>query len=128
MPTIKHNPNDVFPQYGNYSHAIEVSGGSRLLFISGLNGYERDGKTMPESFAEQSDLVWGHIGTILRSAGMDYANIVALRTFLSDPAYREDNKQSNRKFLGAHEPASTVVCCQLLESKWKLEVEAVAAA
>jgi hypothetical protein len=24
--------------------------------------------------------------------------------------------------------SSTVVCCQLLESKWKLEIEAVAAA
>jgi 2-iminobutanoate/2-iminopropanoate deaminase len=32
------------------------------------------------------------------------------------------------KFLGSLEPASTVVCCQLLDPTWKLEVEAMAAA
>ncbi len=31
------------------------------------------------------------------------------------------------KYLGDNHPASTVICCQLLESKWKLEIEAVAA-
>ncbi len=128
MPIVRHNPNDVFPQYKNYSHAIEVSADSRLLFISGLNGYEIDRETMPETFTEQADLVWGHIGAILKSAGMDYRNIVSLRTYLSDPKYREENNQTSMKYLGANEPSSTVVCCQLLESKWKLEIEAVAAA
>lgn len=28
---------------------------------------------------------------------------------------------------GEHRPSLTVVCCQLLDSKWKLEVEAMAA-
>jgi len=32
-----------------------------------------------------------------------------------------------KKYLENTEPSSTVVCCQLLESKWKLEIEAVAA-
>ena len=127
MPIVKHNPKDVFPQYRNYSHALEVSGDARVLYISGLNGYERDGKTMPESFAAQADNVWSHIGTILRSAGMDYGNIVSLRCYLTDPAYREENIEINTKYLGENEPASTVVCCQLLEPKWKLEVETVAA-
>jgi 2-iminobutanoate/2-iminopropanoate deaminase len=72
MPIIPHNPENVFPPYRNYSHAIEVTGNSRLLIISGLNGYLQDGKTMPDSFEEQGELVWQHIGTILTAAGMDY--------------------------------------------------------
>jgi len=32
-----------------------------------------------------------------------------------------------KKYLGSNQPASTVICCQLLETKWKLEIEAVAA-
>jgi len=127
MAIIKHNPVDVFPPYKSYSHAVEVSGESRILFISGLNGYESDGKTMPENFTAQADLVWGHIGSILRSAGMDYGNIVSLRTYLSSPEYDELNVQAREQYLGANEPSSTVICCQLLESKWKLEIEAVAA-
>jgi len=76
MPIVKHNPAKLFPQYHNYSHAIEVSGNSRLLFISGSNGYLADETTMPDSFEEQGEMI----------------------------------------------------CCQLLVPKWKLEIEAMAAA
>ena len=31
------------------------------------------------------------------------------------------------KYLGDNRPALTVICCQLLETKWKLEIEAIAA-
>ena len=127
MPITKHNPKELFPQYRNYSHAIEVSGDSRLLFISGLNGYLADGKTMPDSFEEQGEIIWGHIGVILNSAGMSYKNIVSLRTYLSSPEYDESNVQLRIKYLGDHQPASTVFSCQLLEPKWKLEIEVVAA-
>ena len=127
MPVIQHNPDGVFPPYRAYSHATEVRGESRLLFISGLNGYEKDGTTMPEPFEEQAELIWGHIRTILASAGMEVGNIVSLRTYLSDQKYDEQNARMRVKHMGSHGAASTVVCCQLLEPKWKLEVEVVAA-
>ena len=127
MPTIRHNPEDLFPPYRNYSHAVEVSGDSRILFISGLNGYLSDGKTIPDSFEEQGEIIWGHIGAILKSAGMTYDNIVSLRTYLSSPEYDEPNVRLRVKYLGDNHPASTVICCQLLEPTWKLEIEAVAA-
>ena len=62
MPITRRNPAELFPQYRNYSHAVEVSNNSRLLFISGLNGYLADGTTMPDSFEEQGELIWGYIG------------------------------------------------------------------
>jgi enamine deaminase RidA (YjgF/YER057c/UK114 family) len=128
MPTTKHNPTELFPQYRNYSHAVEVSSNSRLLFISGLNGYLADGKTMPDSFEEQGEIIWEHIGTLLKSAGMTYENIISLRMYLSSPEYDEANARLRMKYLGAHQTTLTVICCQLLEPKWKLEIEAVAAA
>lgn len=88
MTVIKHNPASLFSPYRCYSHATEIRGGSRLLFVSGLNGY---------------------------------------RTYLADPRYDEANVRLRVKYLGTHQPASTVVCCQLLDPRWKLEVEAVAA-
>jgi enamine deaminase RidA (YjgF/YER057c/UK114 family) len=128
MPTTKHNPPQLFPQYRNYSHAVEVSSNSRLLFISGLNGYLADGKTMPDSFEEQGEIIWGHIGTLLKSAEMTYENIISLRMYLSSPEYDELNVKLRMKYLGNNQPALTVICCQLLEPKWKLEIEAIAAA
>jgi enamine deaminase RidA (YjgF/YER057c/UK114 family) len=127
MIPVVHNPSSVFPPYRGYVHALEVPAGSRLLFISGLNGFEQDGVTMPESFEAQAELIWGHVRAILASAGMTVANLVSLRTYLSDPQYDEANARMRARQLGAHRVSSTVVCCRLLESKWKLEIEAVAA-
>ena len=126
MPVIKHNPPGLYPPYRAYAHATEIRD-SRLLVISGLNGYLADGQTMPESFEEQGEIIWTHIGTLLKAADMDYQNIVSLRTYLADPQYDEANVRLRMKYLGDHQTASTVVCCQLLDPKWKLEVEAMAA-
>lgn len=129
MPIRTHNPPALFPQYRCYSHAIEVAAGSRLLVISGLNGYLADGETMPESFEEQAEVIWGHLHAILRSAGMGVGNLVSLRFYLADA---DDDDEANvrilSKHLGSHAPARTVVCCRLLDPRWKLEVEAMAAA
>jgi 2-iminobutanoate/2-iminopropanoate deaminase len=111
MPAIKHNPPELFAPYRCYSHATEIRGDSRLLIISGLNGYLRDGKTMPDSFEEQADVIWQHIQTILKSADMDLHHLVSLRTYLADPKYDEANVQMRVKYLGTHQTSSTVVCC-----------------
>jgi 2-iminobutanoate/2-iminopropanoate deaminase len=130
MPIVPHTPAGVLPPYRSYVHAAEVvqGTGTRLLFINGLNGFEEDGKTMPDPFEEQAELIWQHLRTILAAAGMHVTNLVSLRTYLADPKYDEANARMREKQLGSHRVASTVVCCQLLDPRWKLEVEAVAAA
>jgi len=127
MNVIRHNPQAVFPPYRCYAHATEIRGDSRLLFVSGLNGYQVDGKTLPESFDEQAELIWAHLKTILRSADMDYGDLVSLRTFLADPVDDEANVRMRVKHLGTQQVSLTVVCCRLLDPRWKLEMEAVAA-
>lgn len=127
MPTINHNPDKLYPQYQSHTHAVEVTTGSRFLVTSGLLGYLADGKTMPESFEEQGDIIWQHISTILESAGMTYHNLVSVRTYLSSAEYGIANTLLRKKYLGDHQVASTVVCAQLLRPEWKLEVEIMAA-
>jgi hypothetical protein len=39
MPTVQHNPADVFAPYPAYAHAVEIGAGSRMLVISGLRGF-----------------------------------------------------------------------------------------
>jgi enamine deaminase RidA (YjgF/YER057c/UK114 family) len=126
MPVIKHNPETLYPQYQNYSHAIEIRGNTRLLVISGLNGYLQDGKTMPESFDEQAEIIWQHLERILEAAQMTYMNLVSLRFYLASPEYDEANVRLRKKYLGDHQVALTVVCAQLLDPNWKLELEAMA--
>lgn len=58
---------------------------------------------------------------------MTYANIVSLRIYLANPEYDDANVKLRKKYLGEHAPALTVVCAQLLDPRWKLELEAIAA-
>ena len=127
MPITTHNPSEIFPPYRNYAHAVEVPAGARTVYISGLNGYEADGRTMPSDFAAQASLVWSHLGTILESARMTYADLVSLRFFLASAADDPANVEILSTHLGEHRAARTVVVQQLLEPDWLVEIEAVAA-
>jgi 2-iminobutanoate/2-iminopropanoate deaminase len=128
MTLRQHNPSDVFPPYANYAHAVEVPAGSRLLFISGINGYGSDGETMPADFESQAELIWTHLERILRHADMSISDLVSLRFYLAEPALDPANVAVLRRRLGDHHTARTVVCAGLLEAGWLVEVEAVAAA
>jgi 2-iminobutanoate/2-iminopropanoate deaminase len=54
------------------------------------------------------------------------ADLVHVRTYLADRSHREVNSHVRRDVLGAHEPALTVVMCDLFEPGWVAEIEAVA--
>ena len=58
---------------------------------------------------------------------MAVSDLVSLRTYLTSSEYDEQNAAMRQKHLGGHRVAAKVIVCQLLETKWKLEVEAVAA-
>ncbi|MFC7360630.1 RidA family protein [Nocardioides astragali] len=127
MSVSAHNPISVFPAYRNYAHAVEVPAGARTLYVSGLNGYEADGVTMPSDFTGQAKLVWRHLGTVLASAGMNYADLVSRRFFLASSADDPRNVEILSAHLEDHVCARTVVVQQLLEPEWLVEIEAVAA-
>lgn len=58
---------------------------------------------------------------------MDYTDLISMRFYLASPEFDEPNMRLRKKYLGDHEVALTVICAQLLETNWKLEIEAVAA-
>jgi enamine deaminase RidA (YjgF/YER057c/UK114 family) len=124
---IPHNPPGLFPPYAGYAHAVEVPPGARTLYVSGLNGFERDGVTMPPDFEGQASLVWRHLGTALSAAGMGYDDLVSLRFYLASAADDPANVALIRQHLGDHRACRTVVVQQLLEPEWLVEIEAVAA-
>lgn len=127
MALTPHNPPESFPPYANYAHAVEVPAGARTLHISGLNGYEADGTTLPDTFERQAELVWRHLGAALRSAGMSYADLVSVRFYLADPSYDPANVAILSSHLGDHPSARTVICARLLQPEWLVEIEAIAA-
>ena len=112
---------------GGYAQALLVSGASRQLYISGQIPSTRDG-TVPESFAEQSRLVWRNIEAQLHAAGMTLDNLVKVTTFLSDRRYAAESRQSRKEILGDRKIALSVVIAGIFDEAWLLEIEAIAAA
>ena len=64
-----------------YSHAVEVPGGSRLLYISGEIGVQPDG-VVPEGIEAQAEALWKNLIAILEDAGMGIGDLVKITTFL----------------------------------------------
>ena len=121
-----HVPAAVYPPAGNYVHGVSVPESSRLLFISGTMGLTPDGG-IPETFEEQCDLVRRHVVAILEDAGMTKDHLLKITCFLGDAANRRTNMEIRDRVLGDHRIAVTVVEARLLDSRWMLEMEAVAA-
>ena len=126
-PITPRNPDTMFPPYVGYAHTVEVPPGARTLYISGLNGFESDGTTMPADFPAQARLVWRNLRAALAAAGMDVTDLVLLRFYLASADDDPANVELIREHLGTHVACRTVVVQQLLDPRWLVEVEAVAA-
>lgn len=122
------NPTHIAPPYKNrYSHAIEVSAGSRMLFVSGTVGVKPDG-TVPAEFAAQAEAVMHNLTEILKSGGMDWGDVVKLTGYLTPQADIPTFAEVRQKFFHAQKPAMTVVwVAGLADPRWIIEVEVVAA-
>lgn len=110
-----------------YAQALEISGQSRLLFISGQTPTEPDG-SVPEGFEAQCRLAWRNVEAQLSAAGMTLDNLVLHRTYLADRRYALPNRAVRNSVLGGRETATTVVVAGIFDEAWLVEVEAVAAA
>ncbi len=117
------DPPGVKQPCGGYSHA--VAAGGELLFISGQTPERPDG-TVPTGPEEQFRQIWANIEAVLRSAGAELGDIVQVRTYLADRQYAQANSDVRRQVLGHHTPALTVIICELFESGWVGEIEAMA--
>ena len=127
MKTRKINAEDALQTSGYYAQAVEVSRADRLLFISGQIPESVDG-AVPDGFEAQCRQVWANIEAVLAEAGLSLDHLVKVTTFLTSRDQAETNGRTRRAVLGERRPALTVMVAQTLESRWLLEIEAVAAA
>lgn len=127
MHLVPHSPTeDIYPATDDYVHAMEVRGAERLLFVAGTMGLDPGG-TPGATLAEQLDLIWSNIGTILASAGMTVDNIVRLTSYLRDAADAEANAAARVAALGGRLVPTTAIVAETLSSEWLVEIEVIAA-
>jgi 2-iminobutanoate/2-iminopropanoate deaminase len=122
-----HNADTAPRPVGNYSQALEVTGASRFVFVSGQIPLRLDG-VLPNGFEAQARQVWAHVLAQLAAAGMAAANIVRVTTYLSDRMHARANREIREEMLAGHAPALTVIIADIFDPAWLLEIEVVAAA
>ena len=107
--------------YG-YSRAV-ICGDE--VHIAGTTGYDYNKMAMPDDVAEQTRNVYSTFAAVLKEAGGELADIVRLRTFVTDAAYCEAVLKVQGEVFGAIRPAATIVVVQaLLKPEMKVEIEA----
>jgi 2-iminobutanoate/2-iminopropanoate deaminase len=109
-----------------YTQAIEVSSGSRTLYISGQIGQRIDG-TIPDDIVEQRLLAWQNLAAQIKAAGMTLDNLVKVTTILPNQQDVATARGARSKVLGNRKPASTLIVADLANPAWKIEIEGVAA-
>jgi enamine deaminase RidA (YjgF/YER057c/UK114 family) len=123
---VSHNPATIHPPAGGYSMGIELKQHHRLVFISGQVPETSDG-TVPDGFEAQCEQAWRNVREVLAAAGLGVEHLVKVTTFLTDRSQVVANRTIRRAMLGEHQPALTVVVVETVDSKWLLEIEAIAA-
>jgi 2-iminobutanoate/2-iminopropanoate deaminase len=121
-------PQHIAPPYKNrYSHAVEVPAGSRMLFVSGTVAAKPDG-SIPADFAEQVETVMHNLTEILKSAGMEWRDVVKANGYLTPQADIATFAQVRERYFPSPKPALTVVwVAGLADPRWMIEMELVAA-
>jgi enamine deaminase RidA (YjgF/YER057c/UK114 family) len=112
-----------FEERIGFSRAIRV--GDRVL-VAGTAPVWEDGSCDPDPEVQARRCI-EIVETALNEAGATLADVVRTRQFIVDPADAEAVGRAHAATFGEARPASTmVVVAQLLDPRWRVEIEAEA--
>ena len=107
-----------------YGYSRAVVWGDEV-HIAGTTGYDYARMTMPEDVAEQTRNIYATFAAVMKEAGGGLADIVRLRTFVTDSAYFDAVLKVQGEVFGDIRPAATMmVVPALLKPEMKVEIEA----
>jgi len=118
---------DIAPPFGNYSHAVEIPPGARVLELAGQVGCRPDG-SVPEGAEAQAEVIFANIERVLAKAGMELSDLVKLNVFVVSREDLPAIRAARNRLIGKPAPAlSLVLVAGLGQESWRLEVDGLAA-
>lgn len=123
------NPTGLYdPVPYGYSHAVVAHGGSRIAYIAGQGGENRQGVLSPR-FEEQVRQAYNNLLTALEAVGAKPGQVTKINTYVVnyDPSMLDIMTRQVRKVFGDTLPAQTLVPVPRLALDGMLfEVDAIA--
>ena len=122
------NPATVPAPAGQYSHVARVELGDRtFLQLSGQVAIDADGKVVGNDMSTQAEYIMDRINAILAAHGATLADVVNVRTFVTDMSQLpEYGKVRAARFTGTPPTITTVEVSRLFVPGALLEVEVLA--
>ena len=123
----RHTPKESRPPFANYAYGVEIPPGARILVCSGQLGITPDDH-IPEDVGAQTALCFENIGAVLRSAGMDFGDVVRINAYVAGREYLQPYMAARDRFVSNPPPASTLmIVTGFAREAFKVEVEVIAA-
>ena len=113
----------TFEREIGYSRAV-VDGD--WVFVSGTTGFDYARMTISDDVVEQAEQCLRNIGFALSEAGCAWSDVVRVRYLLPDRADFEPCWPVLRRYFGDVRPAATMLVCELLDPRMKIEIEVYA--
>jgi enamine deaminase RidA (YjgF/YER057c/UK114 family) len=120
------------PKKGLYSHAAEVSGSPRTLYIGGRCGIDETGNVVADGTIPQTVRALRNIGDVLRAAGLGYENVVRFTTYLIDKDdiadfYKGRASVFDKIFPDKKYPPNTLLIVdRLVDPSFRVEIDTIA--
>jgi enamine deaminase RidA (YjgF/YER057c/UK114 family) len=123
------NPESVSKPPG-YTHAVEVTGPGRTIYIAGQLGLDRNGKIVgaPGDFRAQATQAFENLKAALAAVGATFNDVVKINNYVVGMEHLAQFREVRDSYLNmAAPPASTLVAITQLAREGALfEIEAVA--
>ena len=118
---------DIAPPFGNYSHAVTIPPGARVLELAGQVGVRPDG-SVPEGAEAQTEVIFANIERILAKAGMALSDLVKLNVFVVSREDLAAVRAVRNRLIATPAPAlSLVLVAGLGQESWRVELDGTAA-
>jgi 2-iminobutanoate/2-iminopropanoate deaminase len=107
-----------------YAPAIEVTGASQIVFLSGATAsplyhqhpHVKEEHVLPDDIAEQTHRCMTSIKSVLDAKGLAWRNVVKITKYVTDMREADGMHAVMNEYFGDHRPASTLVCINNLSS------------
>lgn len=122
------NPPGLSAPLARYSHAVAVTPGTGLIFVSGHSGQTSKGQPVSSDVVAQTRQTMENLKTVLNAAGSDFSHVVKMSIYLTDMDHMPELRKVRDAYLDPKRaPAMTTAkVSQLVGSDTKVEIEVIA--